>query len=104
MAATICARDERANARNGHQLAATFAPMCQLFDLLGNMFDALIETTPITAEILDGPDHTGRQYINALSQDLRELVTQETKPLADYNVALQEETADLIDDSRPLAH
>jgi hypothetical protein len=40
--------------------------MRQLYDLFGNMLDALVETPPITAEILDGHDHTGRQYVIAL--------------------------------------
>jgi hypothetical protein len=28
-------------------------------DLFSNMLDALIETPPVTAEILDNPDHEG---------------------------------------------
>ena len=50
--------DERTDAWNRHQLSATLAPVCQLFDLLGNALDALIETPPIAAEVLDDPDHT----------------------------------------------
>ena len=48
----------RTDAWNRHQLPATLAPVCQLFDLLGNTLDALIETPPIAAEILDDRDHT----------------------------------------------
>jgi hypothetical protein len=36
--------DERTDAWNRHQLPATLAPVCQLFDLLGNALDALIES------------------------------------------------------------
>jgi hypothetical protein len=64
--------------------------------------DALIETSPITAEVLDGPDHTRRQHVDALGQNLRELLTQKTKYLAHSNTALQEEATDLVDHSRPL--
>jgi len=73
------------------------------FDLLGNLLDALIETSPIAAEVLDDPDHTGRQHVDALGQNLRELLTQKTKSLAHSNAALQEEATDLVDHSRPLA-
>jgi hypothetical protein len=31
-----------------------------------NLLDALIETSPIAAEVLDDPDHTGRQNVDAL--------------------------------------
>ena len=43
-------RDERANAGHGHQISATLAPMCQLFDLVGNAFDSIIKAPPIGAE------------------------------------------------------
>jgi hypothetical protein len=29
--------------------------MCQLFDLVGNAFDAIIKAPPIGAEVLDDP-------------------------------------------------
>jgi hypothetical protein len=50
--------DERTDAWNRHQLPATPAPVCQLFDLLGNALDALIDTPPIAAEVLDDRDRT----------------------------------------------
>src|ERR1700751_6176770 len=96
-------RDEGADARNGHQLPATLALARQHFDLLGNLLDALIETSPIAAELLDDPDHAGRQNVDALGQNLRELLPQKTKSLAHSNAALQEEATDLVDHSRPLA-
>ena len=62
-----------------------------------------IETSPIAAEVLDDPDHTGQQYVDAFGQNLRELLTQKAKSLAHSNAALQEEATDLDDHSRPLA-
>jgi hypothetical protein len=82
---------------------ATLAFARQHFDLLGNLLDALIETPPIAAEVLDDPDHTRRQHVDALGQNLLELLTQKTKSLAHSNAALQEEATDLVDHSRPLA-
>jgi hypothetical protein len=38
------AGDERADARNGHQLAATLAAMRQNLDLFGDVLDTLIQT------------------------------------------------------------
>jgi hypothetical protein len=77
--------------------------MCQHIDLFGNLLDALIEAPPIAAEVLNDPDHTGRQRVDALSQNLRELLAQKAKPLAHCNAALQQEATDLIDNSRSLA-
>ena len=37
-------------------------------DLLGNLLDAFIETSPIATEVLDDPDHAGRQYVDALAK------------------------------------
>jgi hypothetical protein len=63
--ATSCARtfrsyftfDDRADARNSHQLAATLAAMRQNLDLFGDVLDTLIKTPPIAAEVLHDPDH-----------------------------------------------
>jgi hypothetical protein len=41
------------------------------------------------SEVLNDPDHTGRQHVDALSQNLRELLAQKAKPLAHWNAALQ---------------
>src|ERR1700740_3149967 len=49
--------DDRADARNGHQLAATLAAMCQNFYLFGDVFDTLIKTAPIATEVYHDPDH-----------------------------------------------
>jgi hypothetical protein len=80
--------DERTDAWNRHQLPATLAPLCQLLDLLGNALDALIEPPPIATEVLDDSDHTRRQYVDALSQKLREPLAQKARSLADCNAAL----------------
>ena len=52
------AGDERADARNGHQLAATLAAMRQNLDLIGDVLDTLIKTPPIAAEVFHDPDHS----------------------------------------------
>ena len=59
--------------------------MCQLFDLFRDAVDTLVETPPIAAELLNDPDHAGRQYVDALDDNLRKLLTKEAKPLADWN-------------------
>jgi hypothetical protein len=47
--------DERTDARNCHQLPTTLALMCQHFDLLGNVLDALIEMpASITCLVISG--------------------------------------------------
>src|SRR5262245_17305966 len=81
-------------------LPATLALTRQHFDLIGNLLDALIEMSPIAAEVFDHPDHTGRQHVDALGQNLRELLPQKTKSLAHSNAALQKEATDLVDHSR----
>ena len=67
------------------------------------VFNALIEAPPIATEILDNPDDTRRQHVGTLGQDVRELLPQKAKPLADRNAVLQKKAADLIDNSGPLA-
>jgi hypothetical protein len=52
------------------RVIADLALARQHFDLLGNLLNALIETSPIAAEVLDDPDHTGRQHVDALGQNL----------------------------------
>jgi hypothetical protein len=75
MAATIALAMSGPMPGNCHQLAATLALMCQHFDLFGNMVDPLIKMPPIAAEILDDPDHTWRQDVDALGQNLWQLLT-----------------------------
>ena len=53
--------------------------------------------------IFDHPNHTGRQHVDALGQNLWELLTQKTKSLAHSNATLQKEATDLVDQSRSLA-
>lgn len=62
-----------------------------------------VEMPPIATEVLDDPDHTGGQYVDALGQKFRELLTKEPKALAYRNAVLQKKTADLINHSRPIA-
>ena len=68
----------------------------QHFDLLGNVFDAFIETSqsPLrssTILIMRGDNTSMRS-----GQNLRELLTQKAKSLAHSNAALQEEATDLV--------
>jgi hypothetical protein len=53
-----------------------------------DLLDTLIQAPPIAAEGLDNPDHAGRQHVDALGQNLWELLTQKAKPLAYGNAAL----------------
>src|SRR6266542_2206035 len=55
-----CAGDNRSDARNGHQLPTGLTVAGQKFDLLCHVFDTLIETAPVAAEVLDNPDHSRR--------------------------------------------
>src|SRR6266542_4259127 len=55
-----CAGDDRSDARNGHQLPTGLTVAGQEFDLLCHVFDTLIETAPVAAEVLDNPDHSWR--------------------------------------------
>jgi len=66
------------------------------------MFDTLIETAPIAAEVFYDPDHARGQYVATFSQDVWKLLTEEAKPLMYRNAMLQEKAADLIDHSGSL--
>jgi len=58
---------------------------------------------PVTAEVLDNPQHAGRENIAAFGQDGWQLDTQEAQSLPYRNAALQQEGADLVDDGSALA-
>ena len=52
------AGNDRADARNSHQLSTVHVGACQNLYLFGDVFDAPIETAPIAAEVFHDPDHT----------------------------------------------
>src|SRR5262249_23624177 len=54
------AGNDRADARNGHQLPTTDVGLCQAFDLIGDPFDSLIEVAPVVNQVTSDPDHTWR--------------------------------------------
>jgi hypothetical protein len=57
MAATMALAMSGPIPGNGHQLTATLAAMRQNLYLFGDVFDALIKTAPIAAEVFHDPDH-----------------------------------------------
>jgi ElaB/YqjD/DUF883 family membrane-anchored ribosome-binding protein len=50
-------------------------------DLARHPLDALVKPMPVTAEVLDNPQHARREHIGALGQDGRQLGPQEMQPL-----------------------
>ena len=77
--------------------------MCQHLDLFGDMLDALVQTPPVAAEVLNDSDLRGDKDVDALGQNFWELLAQKAKPLADRNAVLQQKATDLINHSGPLA-
>jgi hypothetical protein len=49
--------------------------------LAGAPFDTLIQPAPVAGQVLDNPQHAGRQDIHARSEDARQLGPQEAQPL-----------------------
>jgi hypothetical protein len=71
--------------------------------------DALIQPVPVACQFLDHSHHAWRQDLGAGGEDARQLGVQEAQPLPHRNAALQQEGADLIDDTgaltdQPLTH
>jgi len=58
------------------------------FDLFGDMLDALVQTPPVAAEVLNDSDLRGDEDVDALGQNFWELLAQKAKPLADRNAVL----------------
>ena len=54
------AGNDRADARNSHQLPTAHVAACQVFDLIRYPFDARIEIFPVVDNVSENPDHTGR--------------------------------------------
>jgi hypothetical protein len=99
----------RADAGNAHQPLATGILTRNSLDLARQTLDPLVEPAPVASQILDDPNHAGRQDIRGCSQDARQLGAQEALSLPHSNAALQQEGADLIDDAgaltdQPLSH
>src|SRR5882724_2679509 len=98
-----CACNDRADARNRHQLPAARIAVRQGLDLIRHIFDSLIEMRPVADEVLNNPDHTGRQYVGTCSQNVWKLMSQEAKSLPHRYAALKKKTADLVDHSCTIA-
>jgi hypothetical protein len=64
-----CTCDDRPDAGHAHQPLACRILLDQRGDLAGDALDALVEAAPVTAEVLDNPQHPRRQHIGALGED-----------------------------------
>ena len=94
---------DRADTRNRHQLPTACVVARQGLDLIFDVFDSLIEMRPVADQVLNNPDHTGRQYVGTCSQEVWKLMSQEAKSLPHRNAALKKKTADLVDHSCTIA-
>ena len=65
--------------------------------------NSLIEMRPVADQVLNNPDHTGRQYVGTCSQEVWKLMSQEAKSSPHRNAAFKKETADLVDHSCTIA-
>ncbi len=98
------ARRQRPDAGNAHQPLASLVAGGQGLDLGRQIVDTGIEMPPVTAQALDHADHSSRQRIVRLRQDLRQRPAQSLRTLTDRNAALQQERPDLIDHACALTH
>ena len=89
--------------RNRHQLPAACVVTRQGLDLIRHILNSLIEMRPVADEVLNNPDHTGRQYVGTCSQNVWKLMSQEAKSLPHRYAALKKKTADLVDHSCTIA-
>jgi len=74
----------------------------QRFDFAGQTLDALIQSVPVSHQVLYDAQNARREHIGARRQDARQLGPQETQPLPYRDAALQQKGADLIDDAGAL--
>src|ERR1700674_1257923 len=87
-----CACNDRADARNRHQLPAARVAARQGLDLFRHVFDSLIEMRTVADKVLNDPDHAGRQYVGSGGQNFWKLMAQEAKPLPHSYAALKKKT------------
>src|SRR5258708_31447469 len=97
------AGDNRPDTRHAHQPLATGILARKASDLAPQAFDPLIPPPPVARQILHQVNHARRQHRAACRENAWQLGTQEVPPLPHGHPALQEEGADLIDDTGPLA-
>ena len=96
------ARDDRPDARHAHQPRTALVLPGQRFDFAGQTLDALIQSVPVSHQVLYDAQNARREHIGARRQDARQLGPQETQPLPYRDAALQQKGADLIDDAGAL--
>src|ERR1700722_16865321 len=98
-----CACNDWPDARTRHQVPAAPVTARQGLELIRHIFDSLIEMRPVAGEVLNNPDHTGRQDVGTCSQNVWKLMSQEAKSLPHSYATLKKKTAGLVDDSRAIA-
>src|SRR6478672_974799 len=52
--------NDRADARNSHQLSTVHVGACQTFDLIRYSFDAIVEISPVADDVPNDPEHPRR--------------------------------------------
>src|SRR6266436_6245813 len=97
------AGDNRPDPRHAHQPLATGILARKGSDLARQTFDPLIQPTPVAGQILDEVNHARGQHRAACRENAWQPGTQEAPPLPHRDPTLQEEGADLIDDTGTLA-
>src|SRR4029077_18432918 len=97
------AGDDRPDPRHAHQPLATGILARKGSDLARQAFDPLIQPTPVAGQILDEVNHALGQYLTTRRENAWQPGTQEVPPLPHRDPTLQEEGADLIDDTGTLA-
>src|ERR1700744_1493966 len=92
-----CTRDDRTDARHGHDPSATVITFCQRLDLISRGFDALIALPPVTGELSDDADHAGRENVCPLGWVGGQRLAKETQSVPADNATRQKKAAYLID-------
>src|SRR5439155_2207605 len=96
-------RDDRPDARHGHQALATLILLRQRFDLGRHAPNALVQPTPVLRKIGNNANHSWRERASLRAQDLRQCLAQGHYALPHNDAAFDEEAADLVDHTRTLA-
>src|SRR6185295_1933523 len=86
------AGNDRADARNSHQLSTVHVGACQSLDLVCYPLDAIVEIFPVIDDVSDYPEYPGRQHVGARGPRVVATVAAGTEVLAARECRVPEES------------
>src|SRR5450759_8586 len=99
-----CGRHQRPHSRYLAQPPASCILAGDRVDLVADAFDIGVQTLPLLPEMIEQAAQARREVLIGIFQDRGHLLAQLRRPFGEGNAALQQKTADLVDDRGAAVH